>query len=452
MAHPDPAASTESLKTRALRSSGSLLFGFGGQNMLRLASNLILTRLLFPEAFGLMALVQVFIVGLTTFSDIGITTSVITSSRGDERNYLNTAWTLQIIRGFGLWLLACAISYPLAHFYEEPDLVPLLQVVGFSMVIRGFFSTKGMTAGRHLAYGRVTIIEIASQAVGTVCMIVLAYIYQSIWALAIGTLLGGLSHTIMSHVFLPGQRNRLHWNTDDFWEIFHFGKYLFLNTIAGFFVKQGDRAVLGAYISLGLLGIYNIGMFLGSAPLLLGQRLFSSLLVPLYRMRPPAESEQNRRNMRRARRMLIGCLLAMIAPLMFGGLWLVEALYDPRYVQAGAIVVLYAISTGPMIISEDYGNVLLANRDSKNLLLVTLLSAVIQMGTLIVGINMLGIVGAVLAPGVTAIVTYPLRAYFANRFNAWDPIADFVFFVVFVGLSATALAFNQDMFIGILST
>ncbi len=48
------------------------LGGVGGQQFLRLASNLILTRLMFPEAFGLMALIQTFMVGLQMFSDIGI--------------------------------------------------------------------------------------------------------------------------------------------------------------------------------------------------------------------------------------------------------------------------------------------------------------------------------------------------------------------------------------------
>jgi len=60
------------LMARALRSASWLLLGYGGSQALRLASNLILTRLLFPEAFGLMALVSVITVGLALFSDIGL--------------------------------------------------------------------------------------------------------------------------------------------------------------------------------------------------------------------------------------------------------------------------------------------------------------------------------------------------------------------------------------------
>jgi hypothetical protein len=54
-----------------------------------------------------MALVQVFLTGLQMFSDVGIRTSVIRSNRGADPVFLNTAWTVQIMRAVFLWLLSC---------------------------------------------------------------------------------------------------------------------------------------------------------------------------------------------------------------------------------------------------------------------------------------------------------------------------------------------------------
>ena len=65
----------EGLRALALRGAVWSFAGFGLQNLLRLLSNLILTRLLVPEMFGLMALANVFITGLTLLSDVGTTTS-----------------------------------------------------------------------------------------------------------------------------------------------------------------------------------------------------------------------------------------------------------------------------------------------------------------------------------------------------------------------------------------
>ena len=53
----------DGLKARVLRGSALTFLSFGGARAVRLASNLVLTRLLFPEVFGLMALVQVFMTG-----------------------------------------------------------------------------------------------------------------------------------------------------------------------------------------------------------------------------------------------------------------------------------------------------------------------------------------------------------------------------------------------------
>ena len=88
-----------SVRHLVIRSS---VWVFGGQmagQVLRLISNLIMTRLLVPEMFGVMAVANTLIVGLQLCSYLGIHHNIIQSSRGDERIFLDTAWVLQIMRG-----------------------------------------------------------------------------------------------------------------------------------------------------------------------------------------------------------------------------------------------------------------------------------------------------------------------------------------------------------------
>ena len=126
---------SDSLSARVLRSSALTMAGFGVSQGLRLVSNLVLTRLLFPEAFGLMALVMVFLMGLGQFSDVGVTPAILQSKRGDDRDFLNTAWTIQVIRGFGLWIVAVAAAWPMAALYGEPILTQLLPVAALTLLI-----------------------------------------------------------------------------------------------------------------------------------------------------------------------------------------------------------------------------------------------------------------------------------------------------------------------------
>ena len=117
-----PKPAKPSLKSLALRGSVWTVGTQLANNAMRLAGNMILTRLLFPEAFGLMLLVGVFTAGLQMFTDLGINQNIVQSERGDDPTFLNTAWTISVLRGVVLWLLACLLTWPYAMFYNEPKL------------------------------------------------------------------------------------------------------------------------------------------------------------------------------------------------------------------------------------------------------------------------------------------------------------------------------------------
>ncbi len=125
-----------------MRASIWTLGGYGGAQLLRFVGNLILTRLLFPEVFGLAALVSIFILGLFMFSDTGTGAAIIQSQHGDDPGFLNTCWSIQIVRGGSIWLVSCAIAGPVASFYGQPLLAQLLPVAGLNAVMNGFEATS----------------------------------------------------------------------------------------------------------------------------------------------------------------------------------------------------------------------------------------------------------------------------------------------------------------------
>ena len=133
---------------KGLLARGSLfaLLGYGGSQFLRLAGNLVLWRLLYAEAFGLMAIVNVFMQGLAMFSDVGIGPSIIQNERGDDPDYLDTAWTIQALRGGALFVIAVIFAIPVAHFYHQEALAPLIAVVGFGVAISGLLLDQALYA------------------------------------------------------------------------------------------------------------------------------------------------------------------------------------------------------------------------------------------------------------------------------------------------------------------
>lgn len=430
--------SGEGVKARSMRGTLLTLAGVGGGNILRLASNLILTRLLFPEAFGLMALVQVFITGLRMFSDTGIRTSIIQSPRGDEPAFLNTAWTLQIMRGVVLWLCACALALPAAALYEAPLLAQILPVVGLNMILSGFTTTNVITANRHLILGRVTAINLGSQALEIIITVVLAIILQSVWALVIGGLISTAITVIIQHRFVPGIHNRLHWDWEVFREIFSFGKFIFLSTAVTFMISQGDKAILGGYVSLAQLGIYNIGYFLGSLPQIIQGAVNGKVLFPLYRLKPIAEGDRNKAQIFKARRLVMAGSLCLTTVLAYSGIALVEVMYDARYALAGPIVVAMSLALVPRLVLNPYGAALLASGDSKSYFVLNCATAILQTALMFAGVIWFGILGVLAAPALAQLLTHPLRVYYVRRLGFWDPWADLLFVCVAGGINGFA--------------
>ena len=98
------------LRRRVLNAGGWTFAGYGLSVAIRFGSSLLLTRLLVPEMFGVMAIATVVMIGLAMFSDFGLAQSVVRSERGGEPLFLNTAWAVQILRGILLWLVALVVS------------------------------------------------------------------------------------------------------------------------------------------------------------------------------------------------------------------------------------------------------------------------------------------------------------------------------------------------------
>jgi O-antigen/teichoic acid export membrane protein len=397
---------------------------FGGSQVMRLASNLVLTRLLFPEAFGIMALIQVVLTGLALLSDTGLRVSVVQNARGDDPDFLNTVWTVKVIRGIVLWLAACALAVPMARIYDEPLFAQLLPVVGLTAIARGFMPTAILTADRHMRFGRVTVINLTNQLLTILVSIGLAWLLNSVWALAFGVVFGAVSNLLMARLFLPNSRNQLHWDTNIMKGLFGFGKWILLGTVASYVVNNADKIILGAFISLEDLGVYNIGLMLSVLAYKICGGLKTKLLMPVYRMRPMRGNEINRRKTFMMRRLISGSGIAVTAVLAFLGIPLIEFLYDDRYALAGPIVVLFCLSLIPRIIMVGMGDLLLVNGDSWRAMHLTIAQALVQVPLLWFGVQWFGLGGAIMAPAVAVLAIHPLRLHYARRYEGWDGLGE----------------------------
>ena len=437
-------APKKSLASRALGSGAWSMANFGLGQAMRLASNLILTRILSPEDFGLMTLVTSFLIGLTMFSDMGFGPSIMQSKRGDDPAFLDTIWTLKIIRGFVIFLVALVMAWPLAVFYDAPQFAWVFPAAASSLLIGGFLPTRIDSAARHLQLGRLTVIELCNQLIGVLLTIAAALILQSVWALVWGNVLGAVAQLVMFRLFLPGHRNHFRMEPEARAEVMKFGKWIFFSTICGFLLFQGDRIILGRVLTLDQLGIYNIGLFLATVPVMLGGAIAGRLFIPMYRQHPPGESAEDWRILARTRAGLTALLLMVAVILAWVGPPLVGFLYDSRYHAAGGILVAIACIQMLQVIPISYEYSALAASDSRGFFVMQSTRAVIYTALVATGAWFYGLAGLLAGQALSQILCYPVTVWLARRHQAWDPRHDLIAIVLAFAAAGFSLALHED--------
>ena len=253
-------------KKLAVRSAVWTVFGYGTGQALRFGSNLILTRLLVPEYFGLMTVVNTLRIGIELFSDIGILQSIVNNKRGDEPVFLNTAWTLQTIRGVILWLFLLIVTFPIATFYHDQNLLWLIPITGISSILDGFCSTSVYSLHRRLQLGKLIRFDLIVQVLTLATLIIWSLLSPGLNALAFGVIAGSIYKMVGSHWLIRGYSNRFAWDRDAVTDILTFAKWLFVASAVMFLNDQADRLILAKLLSFRLLGVYAIAYTLAGIP------------------------------------------------------------------------------------------------------------------------------------------------------------------------------------------
>jgi O-antigen/teichoic acid export membrane protein len=326
---------TMTTRSRMFIAAGWLIGSNLSAQALRLASSLVLTRLLLPDAFGLMAAVNTLYFGLVMFSDLGVWQSIVKTKHSPSLAFLGTAWTVQLVRSgilaFIVALIAAGLMLaqrwgwpPAGSIYADPRLPLLILVFVLSAGLQGAESMKIALVQRSMDLKPLARMEVLSQLGATLLTIALAITFRSIWALAIGTVFSSMLRTVLSHTLLHGPAIRPVWSIEHAAEILSFGRWIFVSSIIGFLAAHGEKLILAAFLSTTAFGVFSIASTLLAALIGLyssvnGHVVFSSLSETL-RANDPVKLRTMYRRVQQSADFLLG---AMAGCLFSAGHWVV---------------------------------------------------------------------------------------------------------------------------------
>ena len=336
---------------RILHQVGWVVVPYGLQQLLRLGTNVLLARLLTPEIFGIMLLVNTLRTGAELLSDIGIGQSVVRSPRGGDPDFLNAAWTLQVLRGAGLSLLIVIAAEPLSLAYSRPELFRVTLAISPVFLLSALASPAVFMMQKRIELRKRAVFEIGCTTFQCGLTILLSYLLRDVWALVLGLIFSVAFSSAASYLLDSAIKPRVRWNNRHVREIVEFGRWIFLSTVIYFAATSFDRIYFVAVLSLTMAGVYGISRTYSDMLNQLAQRAGAFLIFPKMASLQDSNAEVVPRF--RKKRFEILSLVAVVTGLAISAAdMFVIIAYDDRYKAAAFMVPSLLIGTWFAILSS----------------------------------------------------------------------------------------------------
>jgi len=419
-------------KRRVLGAAAWTLCGYGTSVLIRLGSSLIMTRLLAPEMFGFMALSMVIIQGLAMVSDVGLSQVAVTSRNFADRQFQQTLWTVQFLRGSLIFVALLTVSAILwawgttdgtsatRSVYLDPLFPWVLAALALGPLLTSL-EPVGMLGLVRQMNARVLVgVELGVQLFTLAVMVAYALWSPTVWALVVGTVSGGLLKLAVAYRLFPDQRPGFVLDRRHLSDVLGFGKWVTLASIFGFTALSGDRLLLGMLVPAALLGLYSISHMLVTAVEQSVSKLLASVAFPVLsdaqRNRPGQIGQVHYRFAVpvTVAVWVVAWFLHQVAPLI------IHALYDQRYAPAADIFswLSLLLLAAPLRLSL---HTLMATGDARPTAIAAAVRTLVSLAGAIILYPLLGLQGvaiaAVLGAGSVAPLAY--RALYSRGLLQW---------------------------------
>lgn len=402
----------------------SSTFTYGLTAVIKLASSLILTRLLNPSAYGVVAILFSVAYMLELVSDVGTIALLIRHPRGAERRFVHTVWTVRLIRSFLNFGLLYALAPLIADLYETPLLADALRLYSFTFALAGLQSMSFVLAQRDQRSRISNYAELVTNAMMTVAVIGLATIFKDHYAFIYGILFQRLLMTIASYFYYREVGVAIAFDREALADQFTFARVVMPSSILTIVLSQYDKVVFLRLFDLALLGVYGVaGSMIGP----IGGLIIKNCRMVLYArcadyFRADRATATARYYNENRRLLALGTLLpAAVAGLSQS---IVTMLYDSRYSQAGEILMVFGLVTVFSSFANPSENLLVASGRTQVVLIANLVRLATIPASTLLGYYWFGFQGFLWASVIANVVVLAYLYWEQRRQGLLDSHAE----------------------------
>jgi len=398
--------------------------------VLGLVSTLILVRLLVPKDFGLVALATGFSQGVLALSAFGIDEAVI-RQRDATREVYDTAFTINLIRGLVTAMAVALCAWPVAAFFEDPRLVPILLVLAGCTLIAGFENIGIVEFRRHFEFHKEFRLLMLPRLCAIGVTIASALVWRSHWALIAGIATGQVLETGMGYVMHP-YRPRLGFAA---WrQLATFSIWSWAVSVAIMIRDRLDGFVIGRMLGITQVGVYSAGAEIALLPTY-------ELAAPLSRVCFSSFAAASREEQEIASTYLriLATVIVVSLPIATGVSMVagpvVMLTFGPAWMGAADVVRILGFSGVMLAPGLVTATLLSAHGLLRSGFYINLVSVVVRATSAIVLVQLFGLIGAAAAHALTIVIEN--SAYIVIAFRRFQIRLPDAWRLVWRGICAT---------------
>jgi O-antigen/teichoic acid export membrane protein len=384
-----------------------------GTRLLGLVSTLVLVRLIRPADFGIIALATSFMQTIDDMLALGTDEAVIREAT-PNRDFYDTAFTLNLLRGVSVAVLVGALAYPAAGFFGDPRLAQVLLFVACLPILDSCLNIGAVNFRRDMLFHKEFAIMVLPKLCGIVAAMAAAALFHSYVALLFGMGANRIMRVVMSYVMHP---YRPRFSLTSWRGLAGYSLWSWLLSIVVMLRDRADSLMLGRLTNLASVGVFAVGAEIAALPT-------TELIEPLGRAAFAgfAAGRQQAADMGETYLRLIGAAALLTLPAGVGlsmvAAPLVALAFGPGWEAAVPVLRILSLSATIMVFGHLSLHLLSAHALLGRLVGITLTGAAVRIGLLAVLIPPFGLTGAASAAAAGIILEQGLTVATAlNRFH-----------------------------------
>lgn len=400
----DAVCSSSRFAARVARGGAWVGVGSGLEQLSRLVRNMLLTRILAPEAFGLMAIVLALNAAFEAFTEVGVKEAVIQHPDGDTRTYLNGAWWFAFVRALFLYMIVFVSAPVVASIYEKPDLTSLLRFAFLGVLFNGTMSVNAYVAMKKLRFAKWVVLYHGGSLFGIATAIVLGYFMQNVWALVFGFVVEGCARWVLSYIvapFLP----RLSFDKKHARDLLRYAKGMFGLPILTFVFLKADVFVVGKFFPMNDLGLYSMASSIAWMPFAFITMLFGRVMMPAFSEKQHDLTLINQWTIK-STSLVLFFGMPMLVFLLFYGKYVLMVAYGQRYMSVATPLAIIFFTAMIRTCSVPIASVYLAIGKPELHRLFTGIRAALILVIVVPCIKLFGLSGAAIAGSASMLCGY----------------------------------------------